>query len=481
MRRSGDLALGASRWPVKPTLLVTIACILLAPAISLAQPKKIAVLDFMNDAGLTRQEAEYLSDLVRGEALNLPRNRYFVMTKENLMELLPPGTDLATCQEGQCEVEAGRKVGADHVVTGRIIKFGTSLKVSMKMHNTETAALEASDKASGKSVDDLESSVIEAARRIFSKLPGGAHLAGGAVPGPGGVGAPVGAPAGATPAELEARRQAELARQRAGQAEAQRRAQEAARLKAIGAQKARDEARRRAREEARRRVGEEAGKKRSTEGQFGESGTAVFGFYDLGAVSIGDFGPMLPTDTLDNGYMNISGEREYSGETTNLDESNVLRLTPMFGYFLIDNLELGVALVVNYIKTTDDDNESETTLKEFGLVAAPAYYISLSRSTKIYLRSMVFFTTGDRERKYTGLVEEAYGRSDSTTDITNTAYGFGAGMALAVGGDSGGVMRIGLDYILWNTTEDHSQGEYQTEMKYETKRLKLGLDLGVYY
>ncbi len=109
-----------------------IAILLLALAVS-AGPSgvsRVAILDLRNPAELTDQEADYIADLVRGEARKaLPPDRYILMTKENIYELLPPDKQsLADCV-GECEVQTGRMVGAHYLVTGEVIRFGPELRV----------------------------------------------------------------------------------------------------------------------------------------------------------------------------------------------------------------------------------------------------------------------------------------------------------------------------------------------------------------
>ncbi len=106
---------------------------------------------------------------MRERALGLPRGRFLVMTRENILALLPPDVDLAACV-GRCEIETGRNIGADYVVSGRIIRFGGGLRVAMKLHDTQSAGLVASGRASADAVIGLEGSVEVAAQRLFEPL-----------------------------------------------------------------------------------------------------------------------------------------------------------------------------------------------------------------------------------------------------------------------------------------------------------------------
>jgi TolB-like protein len=143
------------------------------PDAAWAAKKKVAILELQNPAGLSEQEAAYLTDAVRLQAQkSLPAEQFLLMTRENILEYMPPGTTLAQC-EGNCEVETGRRVGADFVITGDIRKFGTQLKVGLRVHDTGTGEMKAAEEGSGRTVDELESPVKEAAARLLLPLLGG--------------------------------------------------------------------------------------------------------------------------------------------------------------------------------------------------------------------------------------------------------------------------------------------------------------------
>jgi len=105
-------------------LVVVLSIVILTGSIQsvTAQPAKktIAVLDFVNNAGLTSHEGDFITHLIRGVAVRLPQDDYLVMTKENILELLPPDKDYARCADGVCEIEFGRNVGADYIVSGEV-------------------------------------------------------------------------------------------------------------------------------------------------------------------------------------------------------------------------------------------------------------------------------------------------------------------------------------------------------------------------
>ncbi len=145
------------------------ALLLLLPLLAWASPERLAVLELRNPAALSGQEASYLTDLVRIAALELPGKRFFVMTRENILAQLPPGTSLAAC-EGDCEVETGRNIGAHYVVSGEVVRFGAELRVSLKLHGTVDGRLVATARAEAADVKALEPALETTSRSLFAKL-----------------------------------------------------------------------------------------------------------------------------------------------------------------------------------------------------------------------------------------------------------------------------------------------------------------------
>ncbi len=129
---------------------------------------KLAVLELRNfTKDLTRENAQYFTDVVRSAALKA-QPQLEVMTRENLLVLLQAsGKDLANC-EGECEVDTGRRIGADQIVSGEIQKLGTLYKLSLRLHDTREGRLLASTQASGKTVEELDASAQRAAEELLT-------------------------------------------------------------------------------------------------------------------------------------------------------------------------------------------------------------------------------------------------------------------------------------------------------------------------
>ena len=124
---------------------------------------KLAVLELRNfTKDLTKENAQYFTDVVRSAALKA-QPQLEVMTRENLVVLLKStGKSLDEC-EGECEVDTGRRIGADEIVSGEIQKLGSLYKLSLRLHDTHEGRLLASTQASGHTIEELDQSAQKAA------------------------------------------------------------------------------------------------------------------------------------------------------------------------------------------------------------------------------------------------------------------------------------------------------------------------------
>ena len=130
----------------------------------------VAVLEFRDEVpAAQRIDAAFLGDQVRLQIKRaLPEAK--VITRENMLVLLTSsGKDLADC-EGECEVDTGRRIGADLVVSGELLRFGTQYKLNMKLHDTRSGELLSGAVASGATADELDRSLHPAVESLIEPL-----------------------------------------------------------------------------------------------------------------------------------------------------------------------------------------------------------------------------------------------------------------------------------------------------------------------
>jgi hypothetical protein len=137
--------------------------------------KRMAVLEF-SGKNMDEDILMTFSDTVRGGALQgLEPHGVVVMTRENMMVLL---RDMGKkdCGEGDCEVETARNIGADYVISGKVVRIEQIYAVTLKLHETQGGSLLGTDTAEGTSQIDLLRSLREHARQLttaaFGPAPG---------------------------------------------------------------------------------------------------------------------------------------------------------------------------------------------------------------------------------------------------------------------------------------------------------------------
>ena len=163
----------ATRRPAAPqTGVARAAASATPPRAALTANTRLAVLELRSK--LKGKDAEqldcaYFADLARGAALRaLPGVQ--VITKENLLVLLEASGKKPEECEGECEVETGRLVGADYVVSGEALRVGSHFKINLKLHETKSARLVGQVVASGHGVEELDADTQRAVGVLVQPL-----------------------------------------------------------------------------------------------------------------------------------------------------------------------------------------------------------------------------------------------------------------------------------------------------------------------
>ncbi len=137
----------------------------------IAAHQLVAVLelhDKLKGADASDVDAAYFGNQVRAK-IKLAAPDAQVMTRENVLVLLrSTGRALADC-EGECEVDTGRRLGADLVISGELIRVGSKLKLDLRLHDTHNGQLLAGATAEGKTVDQLDGDLPRAVNALITK------------------------------------------------------------------------------------------------------------------------------------------------------------------------------------------------------------------------------------------------------------------------------------------------------------------------
>ena len=116
--------------------------------------KRLAVLEFQGK-NLDQDILMTFSDTIRGGALQgIQGHGVVVMTRENMLVLLKD-MGKQDCGEGDCEVETARNIGADYVISGKVVRMEQAYIVTLKLHETKGGSLLGADTVEGSSQVEL--------------------------------------------------------------------------------------------------------------------------------------------------------------------------------------------------------------------------------------------------------------------------------------------------------------------------------------
>ncbi|MCL2207803.1 MAG: hypothetical protein FWB90_06900, partial [Fibromonadales bacterium] len=152
-------------WPI---LILTAATMLHAQ-------KVVAVLEIVpNNETVELQLSEYrhLTDELRTRAREaLPRTGYSILTRDNIISLLPPDEEARECLAESCAVEIGRAIGAEYITQGFIGKFGEMMTLTVELYESMSGNLLGSFVTESKDIMGLLATIRQKAPELFSHLP----------------------------------------------------------------------------------------------------------------------------------------------------------------------------------------------------------------------------------------------------------------------------------------------------------------------
>lgn len=136
--------------------LMIFAFIQVAEATPITDDKPVAVLEFRDiSKAFTPDVLRQLSDEARAGALILRGRGYYVITRENMVAVLKDNGIQPCPEEGECEVQTGRSIGARLVISGEMSSVENTFYLMLKLHDVNTAALLSMERVDGSSPKDL--------------------------------------------------------------------------------------------------------------------------------------------------------------------------------------------------------------------------------------------------------------------------------------------------------------------------------------
>jgi len=136
--------------------------------------KTLAVLEIIpsrEDIPLELSEYRHLTDELRARAREaLPQTGFSILTRDNIISLLPPDSEEAECLADACAVEIGRAIGAEYITQGFVGKFGDMLTLTVELYESMSGNLLGSFVTESKDVMGLLATIRQKSPELFSKL-----------------------------------------------------------------------------------------------------------------------------------------------------------------------------------------------------------------------------------------------------------------------------------------------------------------------
>jgi len=133
----------------------------------------LAVLEIaVEDAAVPEGAAALLTDQLRSASRKVAGERLKIMTRENMTELLPPGTN-QRCFVGACLAQIGVMLQARYVMGGTVRKVGSRLTLTVEAYDSNSKNLLGSEVLLQKNVDDMVDAILkEAPGYVRAWIPG---------------------------------------------------------------------------------------------------------------------------------------------------------------------------------------------------------------------------------------------------------------------------------------------------------------------
>jgi hypothetical protein len=104
---------------------------------------RVAILEFTNTGGLSKQETETLGNRLR--SMLVKTNAFVVLERGQMDEILnEQGFQQTGCTTTECAVEMGRMLNVEKMISGTIGKLGRTYTIDLSMIDVETAQIEKS-------------------------------------------------------------------------------------------------------------------------------------------------------------------------------------------------------------------------------------------------------------------------------------------------------------------------------------------------
>jgi hypothetical protein len=157
------------------TKICRLALLLILASRTAFAVNNVAVLELTHRESIQEEisieESRHLTDELRKQAvITLPKASYSVLTRDNIIALMPADEKEAECLAESCAVEIGRAIGAEYASQGIIGKFGEKLTISVELYETMGGKLLSSIVFESENIDGLLNVIRNEAKSLFQGI-----------------------------------------------------------------------------------------------------------------------------------------------------------------------------------------------------------------------------------------------------------------------------------------------------------------------
>jgi len=135
--------------------------------------KTVAVLEIIptGDMELKVSEYRHLTDELRTRAREaLPRSGYTILTRDNILSLMPSDNEEARCLAESCAIDIGRAIGAEYVTQGFVGEFDGMLTLTVELYESISGNLMGSFVTESNNLRGLLGAIREKSPGLFANI-----------------------------------------------------------------------------------------------------------------------------------------------------------------------------------------------------------------------------------------------------------------------------------------------------------------------
>jgi hypothetical protein len=133
----------------------------------------VAVLEIIpnnENVNLEVSEFRHLTDELRMRARETLPSSYSVLTRDNIMQLLPPDEEEAECFAQGYAVDIGRAIGAEYVTQGFVGNFAEMLTLTVELYESMNGNMLGSFVTESENAKGLLMTIREKAPGLFNRI-----------------------------------------------------------------------------------------------------------------------------------------------------------------------------------------------------------------------------------------------------------------------------------------------------------------------